>query len=193
MATTRCMAGPRTMTWMAAPEMTSCRAKPAATFCTAAAATTICRATQATTCSRAAKATTICAAAKVATSCMVKRATTGWKAAPGRPEPGGEHHRHGGQVHHQQLVRGQCEPGGAVQHLGGQCAAEQPIRCAGVRHGGVRPAADGPDHALAGIPDGAAAGDCCKLGVSALPSPARGCGPGIFFPPSPRDTWPGLT
>src|SRR6218665_1050437 len=80
------------------------------------------------------------------------------------------------------------EPGRAVQYLGGQCAAEQPIRRAirraGVRHGRVRPAADGPDHALAGIPGGAAAGDGCKLGVSALPSQARDCGPGIFFPPT---------
>src|SRR6218665_1376133 len=87
------------------------------------------------------------------------------------------------------------EPDRAVQDLGGQCAAEQPLRRAGVRHGRARPVADGPDHPLAGIPGGAAAGDCCKPGVSALPSQARGCGPGIFPPPpkkSPRSTWPGL-
>src|SRR6218665_2210221 len=88
------------------------------------------------------------------------------------------------------------EPDRAVQDLGGQCAAEQPLRRAGVRHGRARPAADGPDHPLAGIPGGAAAGDCCKPGVSALPSQARGCGPGIFPPPPPKKSppspWPPL-
>src|SRR6218665_2744061 len=82
------------------------------------------------------------------------------------------------------------EPDRAVQDLGGQCSAEQTLRRAGYRHGCGRAATDGSEPPLAGIPGGAAAGDCCKPGVSALPSQARGCGPGIF-PPLPPKKVPG--